>query len=199
MRMKAKVIDTILLTKMLQSVEKLSKTCIMKFTEDKIYIIIAKIELTELQVWGQVASNLLLEEFTIESANNNEIWIEVRTDHVIRVLKSAQTSIDIHCKLSKKKELSSLSFNIKRMVSQNLSQQEKSKKEQFSECQISIIDFENFVHNYIINPSNIICSIIENFAVIFYVYVKNESTPLMDYDQETRQFGTLTFYIPAII
>ncbi|ORY11947.1 hypothetical protein LY90DRAFT_518407 [Neocallimastix californiae] len=187
MRMKAKVIDTILLTKMLQSVEKLSKTCIMKFTEDKIYIIIAKIELTELQ-------NLLLEEFTIESANNNEIWIEVRTDHVIRVLKSAQTSIDIHCKLSKKKELSSLSFNIKRMVSQNLSQQEKSKKEQFSECQISIIDFENFVHNYIINPS-----IIENFAVIFYVYVKNESTPLMDYDQETRQFGTLTFYIPAII
>jgi len=41
---------------MLQSVEKLSKTCIMKFTEDKIYIIIAKIELTELQVWGQVAS-----------------------------------------------------------------------------------------------------------------------------------------------
>jgi len=45
----------------------------------------------------------------------------------------------------------------------------------------------------------ILLGIIENFAVIFYVYVKNESTPLMDYDQETRQFGTLTFYIPAII
>jgi HUS1 checkpoint protein len=101
---------------MLQSVEKLNKTCVMKFTRDKIYLIVAKIELTELQVWGQVASNLLLEEFIIESANNNEIWIEVRTDQVIRVLKSAQSAIDVYCKLSKKTGLPSLSFNIKSMV-----------------------------------------------------------------------------------
>lgn len=277
---------------MLQSVEKLNKTCVMKFTRDKIYLIVAKIELTELQVWGQVASNLLLEEFIIESANNNEIWIEVRTDQVIRVLKSAQSAIDVYCKLSKKTGLPSLSFNIKSMYrgdnpvllvqdipirvlnlyhineyrepmvpqphvhilmpplisvrtiidrmksmsnyltisanhngefilkiqtesvlvetffkdlvipelnqSQSLSQQERP-KEQFSECQISIIDFEKFVHSYVINPSSVICSIIENFAVVFYVYVKNESVSLMDYDQETRQFGALTYYIPAIV
>jgi len=41
---------------MLQNVKKLNKTCVMKFTRDKIYLIVAKIELTELQVWGQVAS-----------------------------------------------------------------------------------------------------------------------------------------------
>jgi len=40
---------------MLQSVEKLNKTCVLKFTRDKIFLIVSKIELTELQVWGQVA------------------------------------------------------------------------------------------------------------------------------------------------
>jgi len=40
---------------MLQSVEKLNKTCIIKFTSSKIYLIVSKIELTELQVWGQIA------------------------------------------------------------------------------------------------------------------------------------------------
>lgn len=290
--MKAKVINTILFTKMLQSVEKLNKTCVIKFTKDKIYLIVSKIELTELQVWGQVAVDLLFEEFIIESANNNEIWIELRTDQVIRVLKSAQAAIDVYCKLTKKTGLPSLSFNIKSMyrgdnpvllvqdipirvlnlyhineykepmvpqphvhilmpplvsvrtiidrmksmsnyltisanfngefilkieteavsvetyfkdlISPDLNQvnnssQQDKPKNQFSECQISIIDFEKFVHSYVINPSSVICSIIENFAVVFYVYVKNETMSYMDYDQETRQFGALTYYIPAII
>ena len=46
---------------------------------------------------------------------------------------------------------------------------------------------------------SIIKGIIENYAVVFYVYVKNETISLMDYDQEKRQFGALTYYIPAII
>ncbi|ORX60072.1 cell cycle checkpoint [Piromyces finnis] len=277
---------------MLQSVEKLNKTCVLKFTRDKIFLIVSKIELTELQVWGQVAINLLFEDFIIESANNNEIWLEVRTDQIIRVLKSAQSAIDVYCKLTKKTGLPSLSFNIKsifrgdnpvllvqdipirvlnmyhiseykepmvpqphvhilmpplvsvrtiidRMKSmsnyltisanyngeftlkietesvsvetyfkdlicpelnqnENSQSQQERPKEQFSGCQISIIDFEKFVHSYVINPSSVICSIIENFAVVFYVYVRNDMS-LMDYDQETRQFGALTYYIPAII
>jgi len=45
----------IFIIEMLQSVEKLNKTCVLKFTRDKIFLIVSKIELTELQVWGQVA------------------------------------------------------------------------------------------------------------------------------------------------
>jgi hypothetical protein len=37
------------------------------------------------------AQNTLFQDFRIESNNNNEIWIELQLDSLLRVLKSAES------------------------------------------------------------------------------------------------------------
>jgi HUS1 checkpoint protein len=55
---------------------------------------------------------VLLEEFRIESANNNEIFLQINSEDFVKTMKSSQNASDVAFKLTKKDNLPILLFNI---------------------------------------------------------------------------------------
>jgi hypothetical protein len=62
---------------------------------------------------------MLFEDYQIESAHLNEIYMDVTIDLVIRALRSAQTAYDCHMKLTKKLDMPYLSLTSYNQVKKN--------------------------------------------------------------------------------
>ncbi len=122
MRFKAKILsDRVpLFIKIVQTVQKISKDCVLHLSERKVQFILAS-ELTEgVQVWSGINSPSLFDDYKIESLNNNEIAIEINLDHLQRALKSAQNAQNIIIKLTKKNQLPYLSLAIEVLNNQHV-------------------------------------------------------------------------------
>ncbi|KAJ3089183.1 hypothetical protein HK102_007012, partial [Quaeritorhiza haematococci] len=95
------------------SLEKLSKIWVLKLSPTKVHFIVSKPETNSgIQVWSQIAADAIFEDYRIESANNNEIWLELAGEHFVRGLKSTQNAPEVTMKLTKKENLPVLSLNI---------------------------------------------------------------------------------------
>jgi len=124
MRFKAHVInDRInLFIKVVSTMEKISKECILHLKERKIQFILTS-EITEggVQVWSGLNTALLFDEYRIESLNNNEIAFEINLDHLQRALRSGQYANDMVLKLAKKNGNPFLSLEIQVQSTQQAS------------------------------------------------------------------------------
>ncbi|ORX93116.1 cell cycle checkpoint [Basidiobolus meristosporus CBS 931.73] len=286
--MRTRVINPSVFLKVAQAVEKLSKVCLLKFIPEKIhFIVITDMEGGGVQVWSQINASSMFVDYRVESAHENEIYLEIQLEYLLRALKSCIGSLDVNMKLTKRDGLPTLSFTIanqsrtgkevlltqdipikvltpnqmetikeplvpepqvhimmppllsvrtivERMrnisdhviVSANmngeftlrveseavqvetfykslinpeldLSQVDASRQpslnrdpENFAFARIDIRNFIKFLHSYHVSPSNVVCCIIEDHALVLYVYVGGNN-PNQD------QYGVLTYYVPV--
>ncbi|KAI9218941.1 checkpoint protein Hus1/Mec3, partial [Blastocladiella britannica] len=76
--------------KVLQSIEKISKSCVFKLTPTKLQFIVKDAADAGAQVWCMLpaAAAFDLDAYIIESAHRNEIFLEVPLTHLSRAFKS---------------------------------------------------------------------------------------------------------------
>jgi len=105
MRFNAKIINVDLFMKWVQTVEKISKTCVILLTEKKVQFILTS-EITDgIQVWSGLNSTTLFDKnFIIESRANNEISFEINLDNLYKALKSGESAQEVTAMLIKKKD-----------------------------------------------------------------------------------------------
>lgn len=64
--------------------------------------------------------------------------------------------------------------------------------EMLAEARVDVKDFLRFLHSHHVNPTNAVCCILEDTAVLLYVYMRSPRTP-------NTSLGALTYYIPAVM
>ncbi|EIN08739.1 cell cycle checkpoint [Punctularia strigosozonata HHB-11173 SS5] len=119
MRFRATVDSLPTFSRIIQSIEKLQKKCIIKFTEPDIYIICNN-DVNEggVQVWSQIRVSSIFTDYRIQSNSNNEITMSIATEPLLAVLRGVSSSIasmdhnDIVMKLAKKDDRAVLQFEI---------------------------------------------------------------------------------------
>ncbi|EFC50453.1 hypothetical protein NAEGRDRAFT_29264 [Naegleria gruberi] len=116
MRFKANLTNQKLLYSIVQCMEKVDKTGIIRLSKDKIILIARQTDGENTQVHGVVPSVNLFSEMRIQSKLRNEIVIEVQLKNLSAALKSANNALAIVAKLTKKQEIGYLSFEIKTQV-----------------------------------------------------------------------------------
>ncbi|KZT40004.1 cell cycle checkpoint [Sistotremastrum suecicum HHB10207 ss-3] len=109
MRFRASIENVPTFSKIMQSIEKLSKTCTIRLTEETIRIICNTANEGGVQVWS---SPTIFSEYRIESNANNEITLVLATEALLHVLKSAISSPEVMVKLAKRNNVACLSFDI---------------------------------------------------------------------------------------
>ncbi|CDZ97840.1 Checkpoint 9-1-1 complex, HUS1 component [Phaffia rhodozyma] len=89
MRFRAVVSEVSTFVQIVQSISKLSKKCILKFSADKMHLICHDETEGGVQVWSQVNQDLIFSSYRIESNQANEIHISILIQPLLTVLKSA--------------------------------------------------------------------------------------------------------------
>ncbi|GJJ08161.1 hypothetical protein Clacol_002369 [Clathrus columnatus] len=114
MRFRALLQDATTLYRIIQTVERLSKTCILRLSPTHLRIICDKANEGGIQVWSLVKRETLFEDYRIESNANDEITLKLSTDALAQALKSASlsSSPETIVKLAKKNNHAVLSFGI---------------------------------------------------------------------------------------
>ncbi len=69
-----------------------------------------------------------MEGYRIESAMDNEIYLEMHSEFCLRALKSAQDAAEVTMKLAKKDNLPVLSFHMQSLVVQSVAVTVESRK-----------------------------------------------------------------------
>jgi len=60
------------------------------------------------------------------------------------------------------------------------------------EVKVDVKDFLRFLHCHHVHPINVVCCLVEDVAVVVYVYMKSPRSP-------NSNLGVLTYYIPAVL
>ncbi|XP_072859967.2 checkpoint protein HUS1 isoform X3 [Pogona vitticeps] len=108
MRFRAKIVDIGCLnqfTRVINTVAKLAKTCILRLTVDKLYFILSdKVANGGVSMWCELKQENFFDEFQMEgvAAENNEIYLEVTPENLSRALKTAQNAKAVKIKLTNK-------------------------------------------------------------------------------------------------
>ncbi|GFZ44818.1 hypothetical protein JCM24511_02544 [Saitozyma sp. JCM 24511] len=94
MRFRTHISNVQLLHKIVRSLAALAKLCVIRLSPDKVHFIVPGNEGRDgVQVWSQVKVSTLFTEYRIESHSDNEIWLEVHLDPLLKVLRSADSSV----------------------------------------------------------------------------------------------------------
>ncbi|OCF33100.1 HUS1 checkpoint protein [Kwoniella heveanensis BCC8398] len=94
MRFRTAIINVALLHKITRSLAALAKTCVIRLSPEQVHFIVPGNEgSTGVQVWSQVKVSTLFDSYKIESNANNEIWLELHLDSLMKVLRSADSSV----------------------------------------------------------------------------------------------------------
>ncbi|WVF66361.1 hypothetical protein IAT40_001101 [Kwoniella sp. CBS 6097] len=94
MRFRTTIINVALLHKISRSLAALAKTCVIRLSPEQAHFIVPGNEgSTGVQVWSQVKVSTLFDAYKIESNANNEIWLELHLDSLMKVLRSADSSV----------------------------------------------------------------------------------------------------------
>lgn len=121
MRFRANVVDPAFFARIMQTVDKLQKRCIIKFMKSEIQIICMN-DMNEggVQIWSQIRSTSLFAEYRIQSNADNQITLTLSSEALLAVLRSASSPLagvpgsdsEIVMKLAKKNDQAVLSFEI---------------------------------------------------------------------------------------
>ncbi|RDB25543.1 Checkpoint protein hus1 [Hypsizygus marmoreus] len=120
MRFRASIENVPTFFKIIQSIEKLQKKCIIKFTETNMHII-CNSDANEggIQVWSQIKVESLFVGYRIQSNAANEITMAITSEALLGALKSASSSAtsayeteEVIMKLAKKNGQAVLTFEI---------------------------------------------------------------------------------------
>ncbi|KAI8980619.1 cell cycle checkpoint [Trametes punicea] len=126
MRFRATIENVDTFAKIVQSVEKLQKRCVIKFAEHEMRIICpGDVNEGGIQVWSQIKVSSLFTDYRIQSNSNNEITISLSSEALLAALRSAAgpssaqsassgltTDTQVIMKLAKKADKSVLSFEM---------------------------------------------------------------------------------------
>ncbi|KAJ2492663.1 Checkpoint protein hus1 [Coemansia sp. RSA 2050] len=114
MRLRTLVTNSTLLLRVVQSIDKLSKSAILKLTPTKLQIIVVTELDSGLQLWSDIAADAIFRDYQIESVHNNEIYFEFNIDNLQRALRSTQSgALGVSMKLAKRHGLPVLSLTIR--------------------------------------------------------------------------------------
>ncbi|KAJ3868767.1 checkpoint protein Hus1/Mec3 [Lentinula novae-zelandiae] len=127
MRFRAGVENVTTFFRIMQSVEKLQKKCIIKFTEENMQVICNN-DANEggIQVWSQIKIDSIFNNYRIQSNSNNEITVNLTCEALMGALRSVSTSSgtsnsasgssyetdEVIIKLAKKNDQAVLNFEI---------------------------------------------------------------------------------------
>ncbi|OBZ72379.1 Checkpoint protein hus1 [Grifola frondosa] len=125
MRFRAAIENVDIFYKIVQSVEKLQKRCIIKFTDNEMHII-CNGDANEggIQVWSQIKVSSLFTDYRIQSNSNNEVTMLLSSEALLAALRSASSpsgaqgstsftsDAEVVMRLSKKNDQAVLSFEI---------------------------------------------------------------------------------------
>lgn len=108
MKFRAKMIDVGCLnhfTRVINTISKLTKTCILRLTPDNLYFVLSgKVASGGVSMWCELSQANFFDEYQLEgvSAEDNEICLEVTPENLARALKTAQNAKAVKIKLTKK-------------------------------------------------------------------------------------------------
>ncbi|KAJ4482252.1 checkpoint protein Hus1/Mec3 [Lentinula aciculospora] len=127
MRFRAGIENVTTFFRIMQSVEKLQKKCIIKFTEENMHVI-CNSDANEggIQVWSQIKIDSIFNNYRIQSNSNNEITVNLTCEAIMGALRSVSTSSgvsnsasgssyetdEVIVKLAKKNDQAVLNFEI---------------------------------------------------------------------------------------
>ncbi|KAG6917856.1 hypothetical protein DXG01_000761 [Tephrocybe rancida] len=120
MRFRASISNVATFFKIIQSIEKLQKKCVIRFTETNLHII-CNHDANEggIQVWSQIKVDALFTGYRIQSNADNEITMAINSEALLAALKSASASgvsayetEEVIVKLAKKNAQAVLTFEI---------------------------------------------------------------------------------------
>ncbi|KAJ2502535.1 Checkpoint protein hus1 [Coemansia sp. RSA 1972] len=117
MRFRAQVTNSSLFARIVQCIERLSRTAVLKLTPDRLHIIVVSDAEGGLQMWSDVDPRALFASYRVESLHSNEIYLEFHIDNLQRALRSAHNSQSATLKLTKKQNLPVLSLSVQSMSS----------------------------------------------------------------------------------
>ncbi|KAF8602854.1 cell cycle checkpoint [Ceratobasidium sp. AG-I] len=110
MRFRACIDEVQTLSKVIQTMEKLSKQCIFKMTETEVHIICLGESDVGVQIWSKLPVDSMFSDYRIQSNANNVISLEVSTEPLSQALRSASAAQDVVVKLAKKNDQPVFSF-----------------------------------------------------------------------------------------
>lgn len=93
------------LTRVLATIAKVSKTCILRVTPVSMYFIVTERACSgPIALWCDLQQTHFFTEYDIEGATteHREIYLQVSLDNVLRVMKLTQPAKSVKCKLTKK-------------------------------------------------------------------------------------------------
>ncbi|WRT63399.1 uncharacterized protein IL334_000304 [Kwoniella shivajii] len=94
MRFRTAISNVGLLHKITRSLAALARSCVIRLSPEQVHFIVPGNESsTGVQVWSQVKVSTLFDAYKIESNANNEIWLELHLDSLLKVLRSADSSV----------------------------------------------------------------------------------------------------------
>ncbi|XP_048367794.1 checkpoint protein HUS1 [Sphaerodactylus townsendi] len=108
MRFRAKIVDVGCLnhfTRTINTIAKLTKTCTLRLTADKLYFILSdKVANGGVGMWCELSQGNFFDEFQMEgvAAEHNEIYLELTPENLSRALKTAQNAKAVKVKLTNK-------------------------------------------------------------------------------------------------
>ncbi|XP_048408696.1 checkpoint protein HUS1 [Stegostoma tigrinum] len=108
MKFRGKIVDVGCLnhfTRVVNTISKLTKSCILRLTSDKLYFIFSdKVASGGVAMWCQLFQGNFFDEYQIEgvSAEHNEIYLELMPENLSRSLKTAQNAKTVKIKLTMK-------------------------------------------------------------------------------------------------
>nr|XP_030121519.1 checkpoint protein HUS1 isoform X3 [Taeniopygia guttata] len=108
MRFRAKIVDVACLShfsRIVNTVAKLAKTCILRLTVCKLYFILSdKVANGGASLWCELSQGNFFDEFQMEgvAAEHNEIYLEFVPENLSRALKTAQSAKAVKIKLTNK-------------------------------------------------------------------------------------------------
>ncbi|XP_078274726.1 checkpoint protein HUS1 [Rhinoraja longicauda] len=108
MKFRAKIVDVACLnhfTRIVNTISKLTKSCILRLTSDKLFFILSdKVASGGVAMWCQLLQGNFFDEFQIEgvSAEYNEIYLELTPENFSRSLKTSQNAKAVKIKLTMK-------------------------------------------------------------------------------------------------
>ncbi|GCB71177.1 checkpoint protein HUS1 isoform X1 [Scyliorhinus torazame] len=108
MKFRGKIVDVGCLnnfTRVVNTISKLTKSCILRLTNDRLYFILSdKVASGGVAMWCQIFQGNFFDEFQIEgvSEEHNEIYLELMPENLSRSLKTAQNAKTVKIKLTMK-------------------------------------------------------------------------------------------------
>lgn len=108
MKFRGKIIDVGCLnhfTRVVTTISKLTKTCILRLTPDNLYFVLSgKVASGGVSMWCELSQANFFDEYQLEgvSADANEICLEVAPENLSRALRTAQNAKAVKIKLTKK-------------------------------------------------------------------------------------------------